>query len=93
MLMLALFCTSRFSASSNLICIFIYLQGSESKLRQMIELAGKSRGNVVTLDDSTIAYFAQQKPVMPSAVPRSTAKASLSGSLMIAVQQQLREPP
>ncbi|RYG67360.1 hypothetical protein EON64_07630 [archaeon] len=49
------------------------MQSSESKLQQITELAEKSRGNVVTLDDSTFAYFAQHKPRSYSLVVFLTA--------------------
>jgi hypothetical protein len=35
---------------------------SEDKLKQITNLAAKSKGNVITLDDSTYAYYATAKP-------------------------------
>ncbi len=37
-------------------------QNSETKLQQITELAAKSKGNVITLDDSTYAHYAISKP-------------------------------
>jgi OST3 / OST6 family, transporter family len=42
----------------NLFCI----QSPEAKLAQISDLAASSRGNVITLDDSTYAYYAITKP-------------------------------
>lgn len=36
--------------------------GADTKLNQIMDLAAKSRGNVITLDDSTYAHYATSKP-------------------------------
>lgn len=38
------------------------MQSAEAKLQQITELAAKSKGNVITLDDSTYEYYAINKP-------------------------------
>lgn len=48
--------------NGNNIYLQIILQNAESKLLQIRELADKSKGNVITLDDATYSYYAISKP-------------------------------
>jgi hypothetical protein len=38
------------------------LQTPENKIQQIIDLSSKSKGNIITLDDSTYSYYATSKP-------------------------------
>ena len=38
------------------------LQTPETKIQQIVDLATKSKGNIITLDDATFNYYAQSKP-------------------------------
>jgi oligosaccharyltransferase complex subunit gamma len=49
------------------------MQGSEGKLQQITELAMKSKGNVITLDDSTFSYYVVSRPRTYSLVVFMTA--------------------
>ena len=49
------------------------MQSAEAKLQQISELAAKSKGNVITLDDSTYSYYATSKPRPYSLVVLLTA--------------------
>lgn len=69
--------TSSVSRSSRMhpVCLTVRppLQGSETKLQQITDLAMKSRGNVITLDDATYSYYAVAKPRAYSLVVFLTA--------------------
>ena len=44
------------------VCKLLPPQNPETKLAQITELAASSKGNVITLDDATYAYYAVSKP-------------------------------